>query len=128
MPFKIQQLSGENIIIVTLVPPVDMATDIVSLQQKVVGMIGNTNEVYYLVADLSQVQMGFHEVVEGLATSTAPGAALHSSPIKIVTYVVGTDEMVRLIANAFDQEHYGATGKLPLFDNINDALADIRDR
>ena len=97
MPFELEHLPGENILIATLVPPVDITAD--------------ADGTIHLIADVSQDTLSFHEVIMGLATS--------------IDCMVGAGEMIQLAAASFEQEHYGARGRLPVFTGLDEALATV---
>ncbi|MEM6283290.1 MAG: hypothetical protein AAF787_13935 [Chloroflexota bacterium] len=122
MPFTINKIPNEPIIVVTLYDPFtveDARQTAIDIQQ-----YRSDDYVSFMISDASQITSPFSQMVEIMGEVAGEGAGKINDPqMRVVS--VGTDEMVKLSAEAYRQEQYGSAD-VQIFSNVDEALTYVR--
>ncbi|MBZ0310044.1 MAG: hypothetical protein K8I82_28545 [Anaerolineae bacterium] len=124
MPVTAQKLTDENIIVVSYESPYRVEDTIESVET-IHQIVEEATDVIYLIVDLTRLNMGFSDMVQGLAASTSgkQGWSLKDPRTRLV--VVGANKLIEFGVKAVNQTQYGGVN-IPLFDTLDEALTYVR--
>ncbi len=120
MKFNVELLPDEAILIVTIGKDYVVGKDSPEIIRTVDSKIGRDESGLYSIYDLREMKMTFGDLIIALSNQSqkAPGAMADPRTSAVI---VGSSEMVKLGAQAFQQEQYGGL-RFPLFENVEEAL------
>lgn len=125
MPVEFERKPKLNAIIVTFVPPYSLEKDFPKANQMLTDVLEETDGQLNYVADMSDIEVDFATLVEGLRVAfKTPNSAFSNPRLNMMT--VMKSEVLKMGATAASQqEQYG---KIPvqMFDSVDDALAHIK--
>lgn len=126
MKFTVERLPNEPILIVTIGKDYQVGKDSPDIFRAVDSKIGKDESGLYSIYDLREMKMTFGDLVIALSNQSqkAPGAMADPRASAVI---VGSSEMVKLGAQAFQQEQYGNL-KFPLYESVEDALKYAREQ
>lgn len=126
MPYKIEKLPNEPVLVFTLWGAFDILNDQESISQRVVELISGIEGSYYIIDDYSGLaNVNFGDMVAVMAEQTKsnlPGSVMDPRAKHVL---VGSNDMIEFAAKSFDQDQYGAAN-LTIFGSLDEALAHIR--
>lgn len=102
MGLAIDTRPKENIIIITVKPPVVVPDDPAEATEATLAFQKKQGGAICRITDYSQVKLTFSDVVEGMATDKA-----FRDP-NIYSVMIGTDAMIKMAADGFRQAQYGS--------------------
>src|SRR5687768_12805160 len=113
MPWKLEHLTGEPIVIVTVWDRVDFEKDTDKALQQIAKHVDEIGDPTYVIADMSEIVMNFGDMVLGLAHmfSGKPGSGRDP---RIRTVMVGSQGLVGFAAKSVRQLQYGGLD-VPLY-------------
>jgi hypothetical protein len=101
MSVVIEPFADENIIVVTIQPPVVMPDDPLNATEETMKFQTQQDTIICRITDFRQVKLSFADVIEGLATDEA-----FRSP-HVISVIVGTDPMVKVGTKGYREAAYG---------------------
>ena len=101
MGVLIETFSREQIIIVTIQPPVIMPDDPLAATEETLRFQQQQETTICRITDFRQVRLTFADMVEGMAADEA-----FRSPY-VRSVVIGTDPMIKVGTRGFKQAQYG---------------------
>jgi hypothetical protein len=124
MPYTVQRLPSEPIIVVSWSNPTDSAKDSLKMSAEVDALIAPDENHIYCVQDFRNLKVDFSSMVTGMATQREkrPGAA--GDP-RLRTIMVGSGLLWELASKGAKQLQYGGLD-IPLFSSVDDAVAYAR--
>lgn len=120
MPYQVQQIDNEPIILTTLTRPFDFEEDTQALHQAASTLIDNIGTTVWSIMDLSELHMSFSELMMGMAMTSKDAAFGLDSRTEHLVFI-GNDSMVTMAAIGLKQDQYGAIST-HLFHTIEEAL------
>jgi len=126
MKVTAKRLPNEPILIIKLYKDYVVGRDTAEMLSTVNGQIGADESGLYSIYDLTEMKMTFGDLVMALSNQAqkAPGAM--ADP-RVTTVIVGSSELVKFGAQAFQQEQYGNL-KFPLYESVDEALKYAREQ
>lgn len=121
MPFSVEHVKDQPIIIIDCHNPFDFTNDVIESCDFVADYLRDFAGRYYRIIDFHEIEMTFSDLVQGLAAKTRQVPGSLRDP-RIKTVLVGDHEFVKMKSESLKQEQYGGLD-VPLFDNIRDAIA-----
>src|SRR6185503_3369671 len=123
MPFKIDKLPDEPILIVSAVEPFDFKVDYSPFVHELLGLLEQSPEPVFEITDGRTIKLSFGEMVSMLAIVTRSDDSKHlEKHPKVRAWLVAVDnELLRMGANALGQAQYGGTA-IPVFRTVEEAL------
>src|SRR5512140_3442202 len=121
MPANIQRLAGQPIIVTTVTDPFDVYKELPLAEKRFREMADTIEGTVYRVIDISQWNIKFTDLVQGLAFDTREDGGL-SRNARVHTVIVGSSLMARIGAEAAKQRQYGEVDQ-PIFGSMDEALA-----
>src|SRR5687767_6710083 len=105
MPFKIQKLPDEPILVVSAVEPFDFKVDYAPFVNELLGLLEQSSEPVFEITDGRTIKLSFSEMVGLLATVTRGDEAkrLEKHPKIRAWLLVADNELLRVGANALGQ-------------------------
>ncbi len=126
MPYHVNRLSGQPIIVITASDPFNPAQDMPVIEQQFAKLAAEIPGRIYRVIDNSRwTSMKFSDVVEVLARDSREGVKL-ASDSRVITVVVGTSEMTKLTTSASSQQQYRYANMPKLFGSLDEAIAYVQ--
>ncbi len=116
MPFTAERVPNQPIVVITIGPTVDGASDPVESHAATHQLLADETGTVYRILDFSQVNVSFGDVVMGM--NSDPG---FRDP-RMKTIMVGTHDLVQLAAQSAAQDQYGGRD-IKLFTSAADAIA-----
>jgi hypothetical protein len=101
MGVSTETFPDENIIVITIVPPVVMPDDPANATKETMKFQKEQGTTICRITDFTQVKLSFADVIEGLATDEA----FRSPHVRSV--VVGTDPMTKVGVKGYLEAPYG---------------------
>lgn len=124
MAFKIEHSDDAPILIATFIAPVETVTDLKGIYAAVQARLATLTEPkLYRITDMSQVEMDFGQLVEGLWAASRPDSPLRND--RVHTIYVGTSALVKMTREALMQKQYGGL-HVDLYDTRAEAEAFAR--
>jgi hypothetical protein len=127
MPYKVERLSGEPVIIVTWQGPFSeksiVEKDFIAACDDVVSLMGSERPVVR-IDDVRGVKVDFGDLVVGMGVARKKLPGSPSDP-SIKALIVGSGFLWDLASKGAKQLQYGAID-IPLFTSMEDALATAR--
>ena len=121
MTVQFERIYSEYAIMVaTFLPPVDPVNDAYLFEQPFNELLESEDGTIYRIIDFTQTNLKFSDVVLGMGTD------LYMRNPRVVTFVVGNDEMLRMGAEAASQDQYGGRA-VRVFLSVEEAVATIED-
>lgn len=126
MPYKVERLPNEPIIVVTWQSPTDPGEDADKMCEEVDACIKPDETKVYCINDFREVKINFSALVSGMAVQrqNRPGAA--GDP-RIRSIMIGSGTLWDLASKAAKQLQYGGLD-MPLFATLDDAIAHAREK
>jgi len=126
MKFTVERLPNEPILMITILKDYVVGKDTPDIVRTVDSKIGKDETGLYSIYDLREMKMTFGDLVLALSNQSqkAPGAMADPRASAVI---VGSSEMVKLGAQAFQQEQYGNL-KFPLYQSVEEALSYAREQ
>jgi hypothetical protein len=127
MPFKIEKLRDEPILVVSAIEPFDFKVDYGPFVRELLGLLEQSSEPVFEITDGRTIKLSFSEVVSLLATVTKGDDAksLEKHP-KVRAWLIAVDnDLLRMGVNALGQAQYGGQA-IPIFRTVDEALAYAR--
>lgn len=124
MPLKCEQLPGEPVLIFRFVSPSQPLLEAQQMHQYLSEARPSPAGVLYFISDFSQANISFSDVMIGMGEFSHK-MVMDPAARPLKTAMVGTSEMIRLMADAAGQQQYGAQ-RVPCFSTLDEALAHIR--
>jgi hypothetical protein len=127
MPFKIDKLPDEPIIVVAVIHPMDIKVDIGPYTDDLIRVLDESPEPLYEIMDARPVKLSFGELVNALAIATRSDDAkrINKHP-KLGAWILVIDsDLLRIGANALGQDQYGGRN-VPVFRTVDEALSYAR--
>ncbi len=125
MPYTIDRLADQPVIIVTISDPYDQTADTGPAVKQFDAFVQQMPGHIYRLIDISHWSMSFQDVVEVLARDSREGAKT-SLNARMTTIIVGTSEMAKFSANATGQRQYGYAKQAVIFGSMEEALAHVQ--
>ena len=123
MPYQMEKIDDEPIVVITYENPMSVPDVEASLDE--LADYHDDNELRYVIADTSRIDnWGFADMVAAMAYGRGDGPGKLGDPMMPRVFV-GTNEMVRLSAEASKQEQYGKV-TIPMFTDVDEALEYVR--
>jgi hypothetical protein len=126
MKFTVERLPDEKIVVFTFGKDYQPGKDSAEMVQAIAGKLGADEKGVYVVYDARDLKMSFGDLVIAMANQ-AQKAAGTMADARMHPVAVGTSEMLKLGAAAFQQEQYGKIS-IPMFDSIDSALKYAREQ
>jgi hypothetical protein len=112
-----RRLEGESIIVATYVPPLDPVTDVIDADKEVHELAKDIKGIVFQITDTRQTKPTLDVIIEGMAQMRR---AVPVDP-RFRTIIVGTEEMVKLGAQAAKQAQYGER-MMSVFATVEEAI------
>jgi hypothetical protein len=119
MAVEYRRLEQEPIVIFTMIEPLQIPADPIVASEEFARLTADVQGKRVRILDFTAVDVNFGDLVLGLQSDT--GARLPNT----ATYFVGTDELVKLAAEAFASEQYGKLNARA-FGSVDEAIAAAR--
>lgn len=124
MPIVNKQLSANpNILISTIVNPLDLNTDPLKSLGEIQEILNKTEGVLHIIADCREVHPSFSDVVTGMASTSREGSPLRNDRLR--TVIVAQGEIFTNMAEWYKQNQYGKLD-MPLFKTVDEAIAFVK--
>ena len=120
MPFMVEHIMREPIIVINWQPPFDFEADIIESNRAAADFADHTKGIVYRVIDAHEIDMTFGDLVTLLAAKTRNEPGSLRDP-RIHTVLVGTHDLLRLKADSLRQKQYGELD-IPLFPTVDEAV------
>ena len=126
MPFKIERLPGESIIVTTWAEPANLTEEMPESWKKIDALIGPDEDKVYCITDLRGLSVDFSTMIKGMTLQRGrqPGS---SSDLRIRSILVGTGMLWEIVSKGVKQIR-GGNAELPLFSTMEEALAHAREK
>jgi hypothetical protein len=125
MPFTVERLGDEPIIVLTAVPPVS-GEDTADLPQRIAGLMRPEDELVFRIADVREMNLTFGDMVQWLSSETqgdaVPGS-MRDPRIRVIT--VATDDVTRIAVDAAKQDQYHGV-EVEMYSTMDEALNSAR--
>jgi hypothetical protein len=123
MPFKLEKLPDEPILMVSIVEPFDVKADYIPFTNDLLDLLDRTSEPVYAISDSRSLKLSFAEMVSmlGIVTRGDEAKRLEKHPKIRAWLIVVENELLRMGANALGQAQYGGNA-IPLFRTVEEAL------
>jgi hypothetical protein len=115
MGIKVETRPDENLMIIRLQAPLSLPEDPMEATEATVKFQQEQDGVICRITDYTKVKLTFSDVVEGMASDK-----VFRNP-NIISVMVGSDAMVKMAADSFKQEQYGAVDVI-LVSTMDEAL------
>lgn len=125
MPIDVEHKTELQTIIITYHSPYSIEVDLPKANQAIVDMLEKTDGTLNYIADMSDIDVDFSTLVEGMRAAFKDPNSVFSNPRLNMLTILESD-LLKMGAKAVsEQEQYG---KIPIqmFDNVDDALAHIK--
>lgn len=128
MPYRVELLPNEPIVIVTLSEPFDWEKDIQATTARVAELTRHMAGPIYRISDMKQVSLDFSEVVTALASATRVVEGGLNDPRFRVVFISHEAllDLAEFGARSASQKQYGVTEPVQVFTNLDEALLHIR--
>jgi hypothetical protein len=124
MAYTIQQVGNEPIIVVKTTNPFNPEKEVPEQNEKIGKLVQRMTPPVFLIADLSELQISFSDLVLSLAeVKRSEDGAFNNK--NLITLTVGSEEMVKLSVQAAKQKQYGETN-IQIFASVDEAIAHAR--
>lgn len=124
MPFTVNKLDGEPIIIVEIRDPYDYQTDPPRMFHEIDQIASTFDDGGFVIYDCRTLDVSFNDLVAGMSAQVQGVPGSISDP-RLTACLVGSSVMLRLAAEGFAKPQYGEI-QVPLYDTLDDALNDLR--
>jgi hypothetical protein len=128
MPYKVELVPDEPIVIVTLSEPFDWEKDIRATTARVADLTRHMDGPIYRISNMKQVSLDFSEVVTALASATrVEEGGLNDPRFRVV--FISQEALIDLAefgARSASQEQYGVAEPIKVFTDLDEALRHIR--
>lgn len=119
MSLTVETVKDTPIIVITVEPPIDIDHDPADATKHALNFQKKRGGTVVRITDYTHVKLRFSDVMLGMAADTS-----FKDP-HIINFIVGNDELVRLLAEAFKQEQYGGVD-VKVFGSTAEALREAR--
>lgn len=125
MPYKIEKLPNEPVLVFTLWGAFDIQDDQERISAEIVNLVKDIEGPYYIIDDYSGlVNVNLGDMIAVMAEQTKsnlPGSVMDPRAKHVL---VGNNDLIEFAAKSFDQSQYGAF-QLQIFTSYDEALAYI---
>ncbi len=126
MPYKLEKLPDEPILIFTIWGDFDLAKSQAQIAEKVAQLIADIDGDYYMIDDYSSLSnVDFGDMVAVMAEQSKPDLTGSVNDPRAHHVLVGSNSLIEFAAKSFNQEQYGGVA-LPIFTRQDDALKYVR--
>lgn len=122
MTYEIKQMENLPIFVATMSEPHDAIADATGIEKEMHQNIAAVNGTVYYIPDLSAIKITFSNIVIGLNEAFKEGSGSFYSNPRVKMLMVGSDEMLRVAADAGSQDQYGNV-PIELFATVDEAVA-----
>jgi hypothetical protein len=124
--FTIERMPGENILLLTVINPLDPVEDPRHAAELIDEMIEGTEGITCIVEDLRELKLNFSDLTIAMSevTRKRPGSARDP---RIQIAMVGSGWLVEIASSASRQAQYGGLD-IPLFTSVEEAVEYCRER
>jgi hypothetical protein len=128
MPYSVDLLPNEPIVIVTLSEPFDWEKDIQATTARVADLTRHLEGPIYRISDMKQVSLDFSEVVTALAAATKAQEGGFNDPRFRVVFISQEAllDLAEFGARSASQAQYGVAEPVQVFTDLDEALHHIR--
>lgn len=128
MPYNIELLPDEPIVIVTLSEPFDWVKDVETTTAQVADLTQHLDGPIYRISDMKQVSLDFSEVVTALASVTKVKNGSFSDPRYRIIFISqkALVDLAEFGAQSASQEQYGVAEPIQVFTDLDEALHYVR--
>jgi hypothetical protein len=123
MPVKTQYDASKNLFTLTFLDPFTNDAVMEGIAE-INKHYSPTGQHFYLIVDLSDVELPFSELMVGMQTASRGGDGYSAAAPNQTSVLVGTDTLVQMAADAYAQEQYGGAS-IKAFGSIAEAKAHI---
>ncbi len=125
MSHSIKKLSNEPIVVAKFTEPFDVVNDTGTVAKYLQDtLVGSSGDLYY-VADMSEIEIQFSDLVTGLAQAYTDKSGPYTNP-RLKTFTVAKSELIALGSKAAaEQSQYGKAA-VKFYPSTDEALAEIR--
>jgi hypothetical protein len=124
MPFYVEPLENDPIILITVMPPSDALSDPAHIIQECAQLMAGMGGPIYRIADLSQMDLQFSEVAFTLNEERSGRPGSMTDP-RVRNVFIGCQSMVQMAAKSAGQAQYGGIS-VPVFASLDEAMAHIQ--
>ncbi|MEL6403578.1 MAG: hypothetical protein AAFR81_04380 [Chloroflexota bacterium] len=123
MAFTIEQIEDKPIFVATFSEPHNSSQDSAGINEAMLPKLEEFEGTVYYIPDMRQVDVNFGDMVAGLQQAFASGVdTIYTNPrTKILT--VGTQDLVRLAAEAVKTQEQYKKIPIDLFTTVEEAIA-----
>lgn len=125
MSLTITQLSDEPIIVAKFNEPFDAINDTTAVAKMLQDTLSSTSGTLCYIADMSEVQIKFSELVVGLAEAFSNKASPYANP-RLRMFTIGSDELIAFGTKAASEQAQYQKANVKLYPDMESALADAR--
>lgn len=126
MPYKLEKLPGEPVLVFTIWGDFDLAKNQAQIAQKVAQLIAEIDGDYYMIDDYSGLSnVNFGDMVAVMAEQSKQDLTGSVNDPRAHHVLVGSNSLIEFAAKSFNQEQYGGVA-LPIFTSLDDALNHVR--
>lgn len=118
MPIVLEPHVAEKILFQRYVAPVNPEEDMAATIRAIIEFSQSVQGDFFVISDAREFQVSFDVVVDALDTVRRQLAGV---PVRFV--IIGTDEMVRLAAEAIAQQQYGGFEPAKVFATDQEAFS-----
>ncbi|MGF1507107.1 MAG: hypothetical protein GYB64_04460 [Chloroflexi bacterium] len=121
MPISVRRVTNQNIIVMSMLNPLKNGEADFKKAFKLTTAAAEPLEGRYIViVDMARTRLSFSELVMALGVVTAERAPLFKDPDARL-YIVGSGDLISLMAQAFRQTQYGKRD-VPVFETLDQAI------
>lgn len=123
MPFKVEMLPDEPIVLVSVTEPFDLKADIHAFVDDLLSALDRASQPVYEVMDVRALKLSFSTIVDALALTTRSDSVkrIDKHPKLKAWIIVLDNDLLRIGANALGQDQYGGKA-VPIFPTLEQAL------
>jgi hypothetical protein len=123
MPFQIQHITGEPIMVVTMADPLQF-DDSAKVRQEVVKFKQEKGTHIYRVLDFSKTKLTFDVMVSAMAEERNQEGGVGDP--QVTTVFVGSTELVAFGVKALKEQKQYGQAPVELFTSVDEALTRVR--
>ncbi|MBI5961682.1 MAG: hypothetical protein HY866_23290 [Chloroflexi bacterium] len=124
MGFKVARYKDEAIVITHYLEPFDHGREPMEAAFEAVQLMSNVPGIIYNLLDLTGLELSFSDPVIGMGEMSAHQDEINS---RFRPALIGTSEMIQLLASAAAQQQYGQR-EFPVFSTLEEALAFVHSK
>jgi hypothetical protein len=125
MPFTIEKLADEPIVLVTLSNPFDVKEDVPLFAHQLQAVFDSEAGPLWDVTDVRDLSIAFGDMVSGMAMITRGelGVLRHAKVCRFA--IVASSNLILIAAKALGQQQYGAI-PVTVCESLDEAFATVR--